>query len=64
MVSLLVVQIIKYRLGVLVVAMLSRIRGQSRNPVKYVTPLPRKPKSNTNLTKNKMLGMESENMTI
>jgi len=37
MVSLLVVQIIKYGLGVLVVAMESRIRVQSRNPVKYVT---------------------------
>jgi len=36
MVSLLVVQIIKYRLGVPVVAMESRIRVQSRNPVKYV----------------------------
>ena len=38
MVSLLVVQIIKYRFGVPVVAMESRIRVQSRNPVKYVTP--------------------------
>jgi len=36
MVSLLVVQIIKYRFGVPVVAMESRIRVQSRNPVKYV----------------------------
>ena len=36
MVSLLVGQIIKYRLGVPVVAMESRIRVQSRNPVKYV----------------------------
>jgi len=39
MVSLLVVQIIKYRLGVPVVAMESRIRVQSRNPVKYVTAI-------------------------
>jgi len=36
MVSLLVVQIIKYRFGAPVVAMESRIRVQSRNPVKYV----------------------------
>jgi len=38
MVSLLVVQIIKYRFGVPVVAMESRISVQSRNPIKYVTP--------------------------